>query len=152
MPFTLTSSAFQPGQGIPVRHTCDGQNLSPPLAWTGTPSETAAFALLVDDPDAPSGTFTHWLLANIDGVRTSLDEGYRPGSAEVSGRNDFSKLEYGGPCPPRGHGVHHYRFHLVALRDRVRLKQGYSASELQAAIRSVKLGEATLIGTYERRT
>jgi hypothetical protein len=148
--FTLTSTALTPGQPVPTRHTCDGDDLSPPLAWTDPPAGTMSFALLVDDPDAPSGTFTHWLLCGIDPSHRSLEEGHQPGGGQVSGRNDFSREGYGGPCPPRGHGSHRYRFHLYALSEELRLKSGYSASAFAAAISGLVLGEATLEATYER--
>jgi hypothetical protein len=152
MAFTLTSTALAPDQPVPVRHTCDGDDLSPPLAWTDPPAGTVSLALLVDDPDAPSGTFTHWLLCGIGPARGSLEEGHRVGGGEVSGRNDFSRQGYGGPCPPRGHGPHRYRFQLYALSDKPTLTSGFSVSEFAAAIKGRVLGEATLVATYERKS
>jgi Raf kinase inhibitor-like YbhB/YbcL family protein len=151
MPFALTSSAVASGRPIPIRYTCDGDNLSPPLAWTDPPPGTSAFALIVDDPDAPSGTFTHWLLCDVPATTSALDEGLRSGRIGVAGVNDFSKPGYGGPCPPRGHGPHRYRFHLHALGRRLGLKPGYSRADLDAAIAGAVLGTATLEATYERK-
>jgi Raf kinase inhibitor-like YbhB/YbcL family protein len=149
--FTLTSAAFRNGTTIPVRYTCDGDNTSPPLAWNDRPDGTKSYALIVDDPDAPARTFTHWLLSDIAGDCTELPEGAaRPGGG-VAGRNDFASTGYGGPCPPKGHGPHRYRFHLHALNRRLGLKPGYSRSDLEAALRDHVLGTARLEGVYERR-
>src|SRR5690554_6138297 len=102
----LTSPAFQPGQQIPTQHTCDGDDVSPPLTWSGVPERTASLALLVDDPDAPNGTFTHWIVIDLppDYNGRSLVSGvqFEPGSDVVEGSNDFGTGEYGGPCPPAG--------------------------------------------------
>ena len=151
MKFTLSSSAIAPGQPIPIRYTCDGKNVSPPLAWTHPPAATKAFALLMDDPDAPSGTFTHWMACDLPGTRTAIEEGAEPDRTGIPGINGFSKLGYGGPCPPRGHGPHRYRFHLLALDTPLRLKPGYSRAEFDAALRDVTLDAATLVTTYERK-
>jgi Raf kinase inhibitor-like YbhB/YbcL family protein len=147
MAFTLTSSAFTEGQDIPVRHTCDGANISPSLAWTDPPDGTVGFALVLDDPDAPSGTFTHWLLADIPGGARSLGEGHAAG---VAGTNDFGKHGYGGPCPPKGHGPHRYRFHVHALSRALALKPGFNRHACDAALKGRILATAVLTGRYER--
>lgn len=150
MSFALNSSAFENNEKIPVRHTCDDENLSPPLSWTDAPEGTQAFALVMDDPDAPSGTFTHWLLVDIPASRTALDEGLKPGDVGTSGTNDFEKIGYGGPYPPRGHGPHRYRFSLHALRARTSLAEGASRAAVDRALKGATLGTATLVGRYER--
>ena len=150
MAFTLTSPAFAPGAAIPVRHTCDGEDLSPPLVWHGAPPGTKAFALVVDDPDAPSGTFTHWLLCDVPASRAGLPEGVATGQIGVAGTNGFSRLGYGGPCPPRGHGPHRYRFRLHALSAPLGLTAGCSRAEVDAALDGATLASAELVGRYER--
>jgi len=150
MSFALVSAAFAAGRPIPVRHTCDGDNLSPPLTWTGAPTGTSAFALVMDDPDAPGGAFTHWLLCDIPISQSGLDEGLRPGACGTAGVNDFSRQGYGGPCPPKRHGPHHYRFHLYALSRRIGMKSGYTKAQLDAAIADAILGVAELSTSYER--
>lgn len=151
MTFTLTSSAFSPGQSIPRRHTCDGENLSPPLAWQDAPAGAQAFALVMDDPDAPGGTFTHWMLADIPPDRSDLPEGLASGRIATAGRNDFGRPGYSGPCPPRGHGSHRYRVHLYALRERLGLAARFSRAAIDAALDTRVLAAATLEGRYERR-
>jgi len=151
MPFTLTSPVLADGKPVPVRHTCDGENLSPPLAWTDPPGGTAAFALVMDDPDAPGGTFTHWLLCNLSPATSGLEEGYRPGQTGTSGANDFAKIGYGGPCPPRGHGPHRYRFRLLALGRKLDLPAGYARAAFDVAASGSVLGTAAIVATYERR-
>jgi Raf kinase inhibitor-like YbhB/YbcL family protein len=147
MAFALGSSAFRQDEQIPSRHTCDGADVSPPLTWTDPPDGTGAFALVVDDPDAPSGTFTHWLLADIAATDRSCAEGHSVG---VQGTNDFGRRGYGGPCPPKGHGRHRYRFHLHALSRPVGLPAGISRSQVDAALQGLVLDTAVLTGWYER--
>src|SRR5438093_9758562 len=112
MTFTLTSPSFAEGEAIPVKHTCDGENKAPALRWEGAPA-AKSFVLIVDDPDAPGGTFTHWVLFDIPGAQRELPEG-PAGVPGVGGANDFGKNGYGGPCPPRG-APHRYYFTLSAL-------------------------------------
>lgn len=150
MAFTLTSPTVAHGRSIPARYTCDGENLSPPLEWTDPPPGAVAFALVVDDPDAPSGTFTHWLLADIPADELQLAEGLLSGGIGTSGTNDFSRMGYSGPCPPRGHGPHHYRFHLHALNRLLQLGHGFARHEMDAALRGAVVATATLTGVYER--
>ena len=146
-PFTLRSDAFEHGQPIPPPYSCDGQDRSPPLSWSAPPEETRSLALVVDDPDAPSGTFTHWLAWGIDASAGGLAEGERP---PREGLNDFGSTGYGGPCPPPGHGVHHYSFRLAALDSELDLAAGAGKQELEQALAGHVLVVAELIGTYER--
>jgi Raf kinase inhibitor-like YbhB/YbcL family protein len=152
MPFRLTSPAFADGAFIPARYTCDGENLSPPLEWEDPPAGTRSFALIVDDPDAPVGTFTHWVLFDVPGSARSLAEAPPQKTVGLSGRNDFGRSGYGGPCPPRGHGAHRYFFRLSALDvDSLKLAAGARRSEVEGAIKGHVLGVAQLMGRYERR-
>jgi hypothetical protein len=151
MTFALTSTAVASNQAMPVRYTCDGENLSPPLSWAGVPEGTRAFALVMDDPDAPSGTFTHWLLADIPAADTRLAEGLRSDQVGIAGTNDFGRVGYGGPCPPRGHGPHHYRFHLHALRRPLGLRRGFARADIDAALSDEVISTATLVTLYERK-
>jgi Raf kinase inhibitor-like YbhB/YbcL family protein len=143
--FTLTTSAFRDGDVIPTRFTCDGEDVPPPLSWQGAPEGTRSFALIVDDPDAPGGTFTHWLLHDIPGNVAAL-----PASAGKALRNGFGRGRYGGPCPPRGDPPHRYVFTLYALDvPAVALHDGTRPS-LERALRAHTLGVARLTGRYGR--
>jgi Raf kinase inhibitor-like YbhB/YbcL family protein len=144
--FTLTSSAFTEGGSIPRKYTCDAENVSPPLAWSNPPSGTAAYALIVDDPDARG--FVHWVAFNIPGNTTQLAEGAKGAEAGTQGRTSFGRAGYGGPCPPSG--THHYVFQLLALSKQLSLSGAPTADEVRSAARSVTLGEAKLTGTYRR--
>ncbi len=153
MPFALTSPAFAPGQRIPERYTCDGMDISPPLQWSGAPKNTKFFALLCDDPDAPFGTWTHWIIWNIPASATSLAEGIAamptlPNKA-LQGTNDFGRIGYGGPEPPEGE--HRYVFHLYALSAPLDCEAGASIRDFKKALREAVIEEATLMGTYRRR-
>jgi|SRR3954447_12940999 Raf kinase inhibitor-like YbhB/YbcL family protein len=145
----LTSDAFANGQPIPNEYSCDGANHSPALKWGEAPEGTKSFALVIDDPDAPSGTFRHWGVYDIPASARAIDAGQRLGT-EV--RNDKGTSGYTGPCPPPGHGVHHYHFKLFAL-DVDRLDLGTEAKvadvETQAAKHAIAQGE--LVGTFERK-
>jgi Raf kinase inhibitor-like YbhB/YbcL family protein len=143
----LTSSAFADGQPIPRRHSCEGEDLSPPLAWTDVPEGTSSLALIVDDPDAPSGTFTHWLGWGLDPASGGLGEGE---AAPVEGRNDFGQTGYRGPCPPPGHGPHRYFFRLYALEQELELEPGAGRGELDRALSAGSTAVAELMGTFER--
>lgn len=145
--FALSSDAFAEGAAIPSRHSCDGENTSPPLDWSDVPEGTRSLALVVDDPDAPVGTFTHWLAWGIDPASTGLAEGQ---SAPAEGRNDFGVGRWSGPCPPPGHGRHRYFFRLHALDAELDLKPGVSKDDLEAALEGHVLGVAELVGGYER--
>ncbi|HEY7538119.1 MAG TPA: YbhB/YbcL family Raf kinase inhibitor-like protein [Gaiellaceae bacterium] len=145
--FTLASSAFEDARPIPVRHTCEGEDVSPPLRWTDSPQEARSLALLVDDVDAPGGIFTHWVAWGLDPSADGLDEG---DAAPGEGRNDFGRVGYRGPCPPRGHGPHRYVFRLYALDRELELDAGAAKADLMRAMRGHVLTTAELVGTYER--
>jgi Raf kinase inhibitor-like YbhB/YbcL family protein len=152
MAFALSSPAFAKGAVIPGRFTCDGLDLSPQLDWSETPPSAKSFVLIVDDPDAPSGTFTHWVLFDIPAATRSLAEGQKPGGVGVVGKNDFSRTGYGGPCPPRGHGPHRYCFVLSALDiDKLGLSAGASRQQVEARMRGHVVGTARWMGKYERK-
>ena len=146
--FALSSEAFAHGGEIPRRHTCDGDDVSPPLAWSDPPPGTRALALIVDDPDAPTGAFTHWLAWNIDPQAGGLRQGER---APAEGRNDFGMGGWSGPCPPPGHGPHRYFFRLHALDAELDLAPAAGRDELERLIGEHELAVAELMGTFERR-
>ena len=156
MTFKLTSSAFPQGGEIPAKYTCEGQDISPPLAWTGAPPDATSLALIVDDPDAPDPaapkmTWVHWVLYNIPPGTGSLPEGAKqlpPGT--LQGLNDWKSTGYGGPCPPPGHGPHRYFFRLYALDSEVGLPAGASRKELERALEGHVLAVAELVGVYQR--
>lgn len=138
----VTSTAFGDGDAIPMRHTCDGEDRSPPLEWSGAPPGAVAYALVVDDPDARG--FVHWAVTDID--VTSLAEG---ASAGTEGRNDFGRTGYGGPCPPSG--THRYAFTVHALSERLGLEPGFDADELSSALEGRVLASGRLTATYARQ-
>ena len=144
--FSLSSQAFVDGGEIPARHTCDGPDLSPPLAWSSAPDRTPAFALIVDDPDAAG--FVHWIAFDVPGEQSSLagDASGKGGFEE--GRNDFGRTGWAGPCPPSG--SHRYVFELFALDRRLGLPGGAGAKEVRQAIAGHVLGSTRLAGTYRR--
>jgi len=145
----LTSDAFQNGQPIPAQYTCDGADQTPALKWGEPPQATKSFALVIDDPDAPSGTFRHWGVFDIPASARSIGGGRRIGT-EVT--NDFCKPGYGGPCPPKGHGPHHYHFKLFALdTHRLGLSATARIADIENAAKQYAVGQAELIGTYERK-
>ncbi|GIV97192.1 MAG: UPF0098 protein [Herpetosiphonaceae bacterium] len=148
--FSLSSPAFSNNETIPVRYTCDGEDRSPELRWNNTPANTRSLVLIVDDPDAPRGTFTHWVLFDVPHTTQRLVEGET--DTGVQGSNDFGRTGYGGPCPPRGHGPHRYFFKLYALDlPSLGLEEGASRSAVEAKMSGHILGEAQLVGHYERR-
>jgi Raf kinase inhibitor-like YbhB/YbcL family protein len=154
MAFIMKSPAFADGHPIPARYTRDGENVSPALEWSGAPGETQSYAVIVEDPDAPSGTFQHWAIYNIPGDRTALPEGAGSG-AQIGGLsqgvNDFGNARYDGPQPPRGHGPHHYHFRLAALNiPRLDVPASAKVVEVWEAARPHIVGETELVGTYER--
>ena len=148
----LRSSAFANGAVIPVRYTCDGDDVSPPLSWSGAPPATRSFTLLCDDPDAPAGTWHHWAAYDIPAGQHDLtDDAAAAGTALKQAVNDFRETGYGGPCPPVAHGVHHYRFRVLALAvDRLPVADRPSCQEVERAARKHLLAEAVLIGLYQR--
>jgi hypothetical protein len=145
--FALESSAFDNAQPIPSRHTCQGEDVSPPLQWTNVPEGTRSLALVVDDPDAPGGVFTHWIAWGLDPAAEWLGEG---ASVPREGQNDFGTSGYRGPCPPPGHGRHRYVFRLYALDADLELGAGAAKAGLEQAIEGHVLTMAELVGTYER--
>ncbi len=152
MALKLVIGAFPEGGAIPKLHTCDGADLSPALEWSGEPAGTRSFALIVDDPDAPAGTWNHWLLWDLPAGVHALAQGFKPGQAGVSGTNDFGRRGYGGPCPPRGHGPHRYFFKLYALGvESLKLAEGARRAELDRALGKQVLAQAQYMGRYERR-
>ena len=150
---SLSSTAFKEGDKIPVKYTCDGQDISPPLLWGEPPQVTEAFALIVDDPDAPGGVFTHWVLFNLPANVHQLGEGIpaqeRLENGALQGKNDFGRIGYGGPCPPRG-PAHRYRFTIYALDESLDLKPRASKKQLLDAMKGHILAQGQLIGTYQR--
>jgi len=154
MPFILTTTAFKDGAPIPGKYTCDGVDVSPPLAWSGAPAGTRSFALIADDPDAPGGTWVHWVLYNLPAEVSELPENIAKvesldlGGAR-QGRTDFRRPGYGGPCPPPG-PAHRYFFTLYALDARLELKAGAQKKDVEAAMQGHVLGSAQLMGTYAR--
>jgi Raf kinase inhibitor-like YbhB/YbcL family protein len=140
---TVTSSAYTDGGAIPSRHTCDGEDVSPPLAWSGAPDGTAAFALIVDDPDARG--WIHWIVADIPADTTELAEGRAAGT---EGDNDFGRNGWGGPCPPSG--SHRYDVTVFALSQETGLASGFTADALRAAMDGKVIAEGRLSGTYRR--
>ena len=145
----LRSDAFQNGQPIPVQYTCDGADQTPALSWGQPPQGTKSFALVIDDPDAPSGTFRHWGVFDIPASARAIGGGERVGT-EVT--NDFGKPGYGGPCPPKGHGPHRYRFKLYALDvDQLGGGSNPKIADLEREAQKHVIGTAQLTGTYQRR-
>ena len=145
----LRSPSFGDHQPIPARHARDHDNLSPPLEWSGVPEEAAELAVLCEDPDAPSGTFTHWVLAGLQPTATGLAEGERPAGA-VEGRNGFGEEGYGGPLPPVGDPPHRYFFRVYAASAPLGLTGAPSADDLRQALEGKELASGTLVGTYQR--
>ncbi len=149
----IESSAFTAGQPIPQKYTCEGADVSPALSWSGAPQGTKTFALIADDPDAPVGTWVHWVLFNLPASTQSLPEGVpKTDSAAggTQGRNDFSKAGYGGPCPPPGR-PHRYFFKLYGLDTELRLNSSATKKDVEAAMQGHVLAQAELMGTYQRR-
>ena len=148
----VRSGAFSADQPIPVRHTGDGDDIAPPIHWTGIPEGTQNFAVICHDPDAPlvspgSYGFVHWVYYNIPGDVTSLEEG---SEAYTNGVTDFGKQVYGGPMPPEGHGVHHYYFWVLALDQALNLEAGLTLWQFLDQVEPHVIGMNRLIGTYER--
>lgn len=147
--FPLRSAAFADHGLIPVQYSRDGGNISPPLEWSDVPSDTVELALLCTDPDAPSGTFTHWAVAGIPATATGFGEGELPAGVVV-GRNDFGQLGWGGPRPPIGDSPHRYFFRLFALTQGLNLAEGFPPAELRPAVERHRIAVATLVGTFAR--
>jgi Raf kinase inhibitor-like YbhB/YbcL family protein len=151
---TIASDAFEDGKPIPRKYTCDGADRSPPLHWQGVPEGATTLVLVVDDPDAPSGTWNHWLLYNMPSATQALGEGVTTkatlGDGSRQGTNDFGKIGYSGPCPPPG-STHRYQFKLYALSGPIELEPGAKREGVLQAIGKQKIvAEAALAGSYGR--
>lgn len=154
MTLTLESSAFLSEARIPERYTCMGDDISPPLAWSGAPTGTRSFVLLCDDPDAPVGIWHHWAVFDIPAGISGMPEAF-PKEARSGGVrqavNDFRRSGYGGPCPPPGHGSHHYHFRLLALdTEHLALDSYADCADVAAAAEPHVLEAAELVGTFSR--
>ena len=153
MSFAIETPAFKSGEEIPKKFTCSGAGVSPPLRWVNPPHRVQCFALIVDDPDAPLGTFTHWLIWNIPAGSTDLSEGLPRKTALENGvqqgTNDFNRIGYGGPCPPAGK-PHRYFFRLFALDAPLDVRPGATRSELDRAMAGRIIAQAEYMGTFRR--
>jgi Raf kinase inhibitor-like YbhB/YbcL family protein len=151
----VISDAFLEGETIPVKYTCDGDDLSPDLRWSDIPPNTKSLALICEDPDAPSGMFTHWVLYNLPPTATELPEGVsteeRLTNGAIQGQNDFKRIGYGGPCPPPGDSAHRYFFRLYALDAELQLQAGARRDDLVLAMESHILARGHLMGAYQRK-
>ena len=151
MALQLTAKAFHDGQAIPKKYTCDGQDVSPELAWSGAPEGTKSLALIVDDPDAPAKVWVHWVIydlpADTGGLPEAISQDRELRDGARQGKNDFGKIGYGGPCPPRG-PAHRYFFKLYALREKTGLKPGASKDDLERAMKGRIVAQATLTGKF----
>lgn len=152
-PLLLTSPAFKNGQTIPAEYTCDGKDISPPLQWSGPSTGTKSFALITDDPDAPGGTWVHWVIYNIPAGVRELEKGFprdkKLSDGTLQGMSDFQNIGYGGPCPPMG--THRYFFKLYALDTVLALAPGATNKQLEQAMKGHILSEAHLMGPYRRQ-
>lgn len=158
MAFTISSPDFNDGEAIPKMHTCEGDDMSPELRWKDEPAGTRSYVLIVDDPDAPGGTFTHWVVYDIPATVHEITRGMGNVSENMDisetikeGKSGFGHPEYGGPCPPKGHGRHRYYFTLKALdTESLGLPPGAPRTEVELAIQGHVLGEAKTMGVFER--
>lgn len=154
MPLMIDSPAFPPGGPIPKEYTCDGADLSPPLEWSGAPQGVRSLVLVMEDPDAPGRVFRHWAAFDIPPAMTGLKAGYgrnRPATEFREARNDFGRVGYAGPCPPHGHGTHHYHIRLLALsQPRLDLQPGVTAAAVLQAAQPYVMAQAETVGTYAR--
>jgi Raf kinase inhibitor-like YbhB/YbcL family protein len=149
MTLTLSSSAFNAGGDIPKPFTCDGNNMAPHLVWSGAPADVQSFALIMDDPDAPKGTFTHWVVFDIPADRTDLPSGARSDAIGISGRNSRGDVGYAGPCAPAG--THRYFFRLFALDvQTLGLTAGASRAAVEESMAAHLIGQTELMGRYGR--
>jgi Raf kinase inhibitor-like YbhB/YbcL family protein len=148
----LTSTAFKEGESIPRAYTCDGVSVSPPLEWSGVPKTAKTIAIVADDPDAPGGTWVHWVLYNLPAANIGLVENLAATenltAGGFQGKNDFGKVGFGGPCPPSG--THRYFFRIYALDSELPLKAGATKAELIKAMEGHTVGQGQLMGTYRR--
>ncbi|MDX1670946.1 MAG: YbhB/YbcL family Raf kinase inhibitor-like protein, partial [Balneolaceae bacterium] len=150
--FSIGSTAFNEGDAIPEKYTCDGEDISPPLSWNGAPEGTVSYALVSDDPDAPGQTWVHWVIYNLPANVSELGEQVptdkKLDNRALQGKNDFGNIGYGGPCPPGG--THRYFFRLYALNSELDLEPGATKAELMDAIDGRILEETQLMGRYTR--
>ena len=150
----VTSDAFTNGSTIPKEYTADGKDLSPSLKWSTPPAKTKSLALTCEDPDAPVGTWFHWIVYNIppqsEGLSKNIEKVAKLKNGSVQGSNDFRKLGYNGPAPPKG-PVHHYNFKVFALKKKLSLKPGATKSQFYKSIKGLVLAKGTLTGTYQRK-
>ena len=148
----IKSSVFEEGGDIPQKYSCDGEDISPPLSWSGAPETTKSFALISDDPDAPMGTWVHWVIYNIPGSSSGLDEDVPAdetlSDGSMQGQNSWNRIGYGGPCPPGG--THRYYFKLYALDTELDLKTGASKKELERAMKGHVVAEEQIMGRFSR--
>jgi Raf kinase inhibitor-like YbhB/YbcL family protein len=154
MAFELLSDSIASDDSIPARYTCDGENLSPPLAFRDVPAEAQSLALTCDDPDASSGLFTHWVVYDLPVTLYGLPENAgaetAPGNGSVQGRNDFGHSRYDGPCPPRGDRPHRYYFRLYALDQPLALSPGANRAQVMERMQGHTLAQAELMGRFGR--
>jgi len=148
MAISVTSTAFKEGKMIPQKHTCDGTNVSPQLAWTGIPASARSIALICEDPDAPSGIFTHWVVFNMAPVTKGIPEGGGLPAGAREGTNDFKRLDFRGPCPPSG--THRYYFKVYAVDMMLTLREGATRSDLLSALQGHVIEQGQIMGTYKR--
>ena len=150
----LTSSAFENNDTIPTRYTCEGEDISPPLSWSGVPENAKTLALVMDDPDAPNGTFIHWVLYNLPPMPSKLEEGAslsdRLSEGLREGFNSFGDQGYGGPCPPRGDDAHRYFFRLFAVNQKLTFTGRVTRDQLMDAIEDKTVDEAQMMGRFSR--
>ena len=153
MSLSITSTAFKQGERIPSKYTCDGSDTSPELEWSDVPDGAQSFTIIADDPDAPVGTWIHWVLYNVPGETRTLPEAIPPDASlpdrSMQGKNSWGRPGYGGPCPPGG--THRYFFRLYALDTVLELKSGVSENDLLKAMKGHILAEAELMGLYSRK-
>jgi len=148
MSLSLESPEFLHNASIPKKYTCNGENLSPALKWHGAPAGTQSYVLIVDDPDAPMGTWVHWLLFNIPATMTHLDEATQTPAGAISGKNSWDKQGYGGPCPPSG--THRYFFKLYALDSKLTVNSSVNKQDILNAMQNHILESSELIGLYKQ--
>jgi Raf kinase inhibitor-like YbhB/YbcL family protein len=153
MSLTVTSTSFRSGGDIAKKFSCDGEDVSPQISWSGAPEGSKAFVLIAEDPDAPAGTWTHWVLYDVPAATTSFDEGLSKAEqlpdGLKQGRNDFRKIGYNGPCPPAGK-PHRYFFRLYALDRILNVKPGAARSEIEKAMQGHILAQGEYMGRYRR--
>lgn len=155
MTFIISSPAFEEGHKIPIAHTCDGDNISPPLWWEGEPKGTVTFALIMEDPDAPNGTFTHWVLYNLPASCHNLEKiipiSKNLENGAIQAKNDFGKIGYGGPCPPKGQ-EHRYFFRIFALKKKLPPESIRNGTEFYKTLKGLIIEKAEYMGTYHKTT